>query len=90
MKNGFLNNLEFLFSATENVLNNVKSRLFQKKHLDKISTCEPSPDLATEPTKNKKSTLKLQQEFMNENTAKKKIQMMKYFELILSIRIHGF
>ena len=90
MKNGFLNNLEFLFSARENVLNNVKSRLFQIKHLDKISTCEPSPDLATEPTKNKKSTLKLQQEFMNENTAKKKIQMMKYFELILSIRIHGF
>ena len=81
MKNGFLNNLEFLFSARENVLNNVKSRLFQIKNLDKISTCEPSPDLATKPTKNKKSILKLQQEFLNEITAKKRYKWWNILNL---------
>ena len=32
----FLNNLELLFSARENVLNNFKSRLFPIKNLGKL------------------------------------------------------
>ena len=35
------------------------------KNLDKILTREPTPELATEQTKQKKYKLKLQQEFMN-------------------------
>ena len=57
----FLNNLGLLFSARENVLNNFKNRLFSLKKLGKIPTYEPKPDLAIEPTKYKKSKLKLQQ-----------------------------
>ena len=42
----------------------------QQQKLDKISTCEPTreptPELATGPTKQKKSKLKLRQEFINE------------------------
>ena len=49
-KNIFLNNLGLLFSATEKVLNNFKSRLFPIKNLDKILTCEPTPEKAAEPT----------------------------------------
>ena len=55
----FLTNLELLFSARENVLNNLESRLFPMKELDKIPTREPTPEPATEPTKHKKSKLKL-------------------------------
>ena len=42
------------------------------KNLDKTPTREPTPDLAREPTKHKKSISKLQQEFMNEMIAKEK------------------
>ena len=42
----------------------------QQQKLDKIPTCEPTreptPELATGPTKQKKSKLKLRQEFINE------------------------
>ena len=45
------------------ILNSVKSRLFPIKDLDKISTSklitEPTPEAATEPTKQKKSKIKL-------------------------------
>ena len=45
-------------------------------NLDKIPTreptCEPTPELAAEPTEHKKSKLKLQQEFMNEIIANEK------------------
>ena len=62
-----------LSSAREKVLNNFKSRLFPIKILDKILTGEPTPELATEPTKQqKKSKLKLQQDFMNELIADEK------------------
>ena len=66
-----MNNVELSFSATENVLNSFKSRLFPMKNLDKYLTREPTPDTAAEPipkvkteptpTKHKKSKLKLQQ-----------------------------
>ena len=65
-KRGFFNNLGLLFSAREKLLNNFKSRLFPIKNLDKISTSEPTPELEIEPTKQKESELKFQQEFMNE------------------------
>ena len=42
------------------------------KKIDKILTRESTPEAATEPTKDKKSTLKLQQEFMNEIIASEK------------------
>ena len=71
-KKFFLTNLELLFSARENVLNNLGSRLFPMKKLDKIPTREPTPEPATEPTKHKKSKLKLQREFMEEIMADKK------------------
>ena len=58
-KEFFINNLGLLFSAREKLLNNFRNRLFPIKHLDRIPTCEPSrestPELATEPTKYKKS-----------------------------------
>ena len=64
----FLNNLGLLFSGRENVFNNFKSRLFPTKNLNKILTSErtrePTLELATEPTKHKKSKLKLKQEFL--------------------------
>ena len=59
-KEFYLNNLG------EKVLNKFNSRLFSVKNLDKIPTREPIPELVKERTKNKKSKLKLQQEFMNE------------------------
>ena len=61
-----------LFNAREKYFNNFKSRLFPIKNLDKIPTREPTPELATEPTTQKKSKLKLQQEFMNEIIADEK------------------
>ena len=48
------------------------SRLFPVKNLDKIPTRKPTPELATEPTKRKKSKLKLQQKFMNKIIADEK------------------
>ena len=42
------------------------------KNFDKIRIRETTPELATEPTKQKKSKLKLQQEFMNEIIADEK------------------
>ena len=65
-KNFFFNNLGLLFSARERFLNNFKSRLFATKNLDKIQIRALTSEVATEPTKNKKSKLKLQEEFMNE------------------------
>ena len=62
-----------LFSAREKVLNNIKSRLFPIKNLDKISTREPTPKLAPESTKHKKSKLKLQKEFINEIITDEKV-----------------
>ena len=71
-KKFFKNNLGLLFSARKKFLNNIKSRLFRKKKLDKIPIRKPTLELATklakEPTKQKKSKLKLQQEFINEIT----------------------
>ena len=61
-----------MFTAREKVLNNFKSRYFPIKNLDKIPTREPTPELATERTKHKKSKLKLKQEIMNEIIANKK------------------
>ena len=58
-KECFLNKLGLLFSAREKVLNNFKTKLFPIKKLDKIPTREPTPELATEPTKQTKSKLKL-------------------------------
>ena len=65
-------------------------KTFQVKNLDKIPTSEPSPELATEPTKLKKSKLKLQQEFMNEIIADKEDMDDEIFGIILSVRIHRF
>ena len=65
----------------EEVLNNFKPRLFPIKNLNKGPTSEPTLELATEPTKHKKSKLKLQQELMNDK---------KYFGIILNIRICRF
>ena len=65
-KSSFQNNLGLFSSAREKVLNNFKSRLFPIKKLHKIRAREPTPELATEPTKQKKSKLKSQQRFMNE------------------------
>ena len=55
-----------IFSAWENVFCNFKSRFFSIEKLDQTSTPELTPQLATEPTKHKKSKLKLRQELMNE------------------------
>ena len=60
------------FSVREKVLNNIKSRLFPIKNLDKIPTRDPAPELAIEPTKHRNSKLKLQQEFINEVIAGEK------------------
>ena len=67
----FLNNLGLLFSARQKVPNSFKSRLFPIKNLDKITTREPAAETAAEktPTKNQKSKLKLQQEFIKETIA---------------------
>ena len=46
-----LNNLALFFGAREKVLNNFKSRLFPIINLGKIPTREPTPEVATEPTK---------------------------------------
>ena len=46
----------------------IKTDYFRKKNLDKVPTRESTP----EPTKHKKSKLKLQQEFMNRLIAKEK------------------
>ena len=58
------------------VLKIFKSRLFPIKNLDKIwtggPTREPTPQLAVESTKHKKSKLKLQQEFIHEIKADEK------------------
>ena len=56
-KRFFLNNLGLFFIATEKVHNNFKSGLFRIKNLDKIPPHERTPELATEPTKRKKSKL---------------------------------
>ena len=58
-KKSFLNNLELLFSAREKTIDNLKSRLFPVKNLDKTPTCQPTqatepaiePEVATELTK---------------------------------------
>ena len=55
-----------LFIAREKVLNNFKSILFPIKNFHKIPAREPIPEVGTEPTKQKKSKLKLQLKFMNE------------------------
>ena len=55
-----------------NLVNNFKSKLFRIKNLDKIPAHESTPELATKPTKQKKSKLKLQQEFMNKIIADEK------------------
>ena len=70
----FLNNLGLLFSAREKVPNSFKSRLFSIKNVDKITTREPAAETAAEkiPTKNQKSKLKLQQEFIKETIANEK------------------
>ena len=60
------------FSAREKVLHNFRSRLFPIENLDKIPTREPTPELVTEPTKQKESKLKLKQKFVNEIIADKK------------------
>ena len=65
---------KLLFSAREKSLKDFKSRLFPIKNLDKIPTHQPTPEpaaepttgVAAEPTKYKKSKLKLEQENMNE------------------------
>ena len=72
MKKSFFNNLGLLFSAREQALNTFKSRLFPIKNLEKIATSEPTPELLKQLTKYKKSTLKSQQEFVNENIANEK------------------
>ena len=51
MKKCFLNNLQFLISTREKVLNNFKSRFFPIKNFDKVPTCEATRDPATEPIK---------------------------------------
>ena len=55
-----------LFIAREKVLNNFKTILFPIKNLHKSPAREPTPEVGTEPTKQKKSKLKLQLKFMNE------------------------
>ena len=50
-KEFFLNNTRLFFSAREKVINNFKSRLFPVKKVEKLPTCEPTVELATEPTK---------------------------------------
>ena len=90
LKKVFLNNLGLFFSAREKFLHNCKNRLFPIKNLDKIPTHQPTPQLATEPTEDKISKLKLQQEFMNGIRAEKKDRNLKYFGIILSTRIHRF
>ena len=54
------------------MLNSFKSRLFSIKYLEKIPTREPIPEITKEPTKHKKSQLKLQQKLLNEIIASKK------------------
>ena len=53
------------------------------KNLDKIPTCKPAPEATTEPaiepTKHNKSKVKLQQEFMNEIIAGKKVISYEIF-----------
>ena len=53
-----------------------KSKLFPAKNVDKIPTREPSsyptPEIGKEPTKHKKSKLKLQHKCMNEFIANEK------------------
>ena len=60
-KEFFFKYLGLLFSAKEKVLNNFRIRIFPIK----IPTLDPTPEVATEPatepTKHKKSKLKLQQ-----------------------------
>ena len=62
------------------------------KKLDRIPThkptCEPTPELSTEPTKHKKSRLKLQQKFMNEVTADEKDMNNEIFWNYLSISVN--
>ena len=50
----------------KNVLKNFKDRLFLIKRLDEIATREKTPELAREPTKQKKPESKLQQKFTSE------------------------
>ena len=70
----FLINLGLLFSARGKVLNNSKSRLFPKKNLHRIPTCEPTPEVAIKPTTGltKHKSKWLQQEFINEMKANEK------------------
>ena len=58
-KEFFLNNLGLFFSARGKVLKNFKSRLFSIKVLDDIPAPESTPELATEPTKQKKYKSKI-------------------------------
>ena len=53
-----------LFIARIKVLNDYKTRFFPIENLDKVPTCELTQELAIEPTEQKKSKLKLQQEFI--------------------------
>ena len=48
MNKVFLKNIEWLFSAREKVFINFRSRLFQIKVLNNISTCKPTPEVTTE------------------------------------------
>ena len=64
MRKSFLNNLGLLFIAKIKVLNDYKRRFFPIENLDKVPTCEPTQELATGPTEQKKSKLKLRQEFI--------------------------
>ena len=48
MNKVFLKNIEWLFSARQNVFINFRSRLFQIKDLNNISACEPTPEVTTE------------------------------------------
>ena len=57
-----MQNQKLLFRATEKVFNNFKSRSFPIRKLDQTPTREPTAELATNPTKQKK-------ELMNENIA---------------------
>ena len=58
----------------QNAFNNIKIRLFPIKKLDKI---EETPEVAAEQSKSKKSTLKLQQEFINEIIANGKEDLIR-------------
>ena len=57
LKKKFLNNFGLLFSMTEKVPNDFKSRFFPKENLDKIPIHQPTreltSELATELTKHK-------------------------------------